>query len=62
MTMTKTGWEKLRDKWNEDPVQVVIVGSGAMMATAKLIDSISAMQGRRAYARDVDTRRQIRGL
>jgi hypothetical protein len=50
------GWKKLRDRWNEEPVQVIIVGTLAVGAVAKLIDSISAAQGRNAYAKQVNHR------
>lgn len=50
------GIEKLKRKWEEDPVTVIIVATFAMGAAAKLIDSLSAAQGRRAYARQVDLR------
>jgi hypothetical protein len=50
----KAGYLKLREKWNQDPVQVIIVGTLAVGATAKLIDAISAAQGRNAYAKQVN--------
>lgn len=49
---------KLKKYWNENPVGCIVVGSLAVTATAKLIDSLSAAQGRRAYARQVDYRVQ----
>lgn len=52
----KTGIEKLKQKFNDDPVTTIIVGSLAITAMAKLIDSVSAAQSRRAYARGVDYR------
>lgn len=47
---------KIRQKFEEDPLAVTVVGSIAVTAVAKLIDSLSAARGRRAYARDVDRR------
>lgn len=45
---------KLKKAWDENPVAVIAVGALAVTATAKLIDAMSAAQGRRAYARQVD--------
>jgi len=50
----KQGIEKLKRKFNEDPVTTIIVGTLAVTAAAKLIDAMSAAQGRRAYARQID--------
>lgn len=48
--------EKLKQKFEEDPITVIVVGSLAVTATAKLIDAASAAQGRRAYAKQVEYR------
>ncbi len=50
----KTGIEKIKQKFNEDPLQVIMIGALAATAAAKLLDSMSAAQGRRAYARQID--------
>lgn len=50
------GVNKLKDQWNKDPMTTIVVGSLAATAAAKLIDSASAAQGRRAYAKQVDYR------
>jgi hypothetical protein len=52
----KDGIEKLKAKFNEDPMTVIMVGALAVTATAKFIDAMSAAQGRRAYAKQVDHR------
>lgn len=52
----KPGWDKLKQKFNENPLQVILIGSLAVTAAAKLIDSVSAAQGRRAYAQQVNLR------
>lgn len=44
---------KLKQQWNENPVGVIAVGAMAATAAAKVIDSLSAAQGRRAYAKQV---------
>jgi hypothetical protein len=52
----KQGIEKLKRKFNEDPMTVLIVGALVATAAAKIIDSVSAAQGRHAYAKQVDYR------
>ena len=48
--------DKLKQYWNDNPVACIAVGAFAATAAAKLIDALSAAQGRRAYARQVDYR------
>jgi hypothetical protein len=50
----------LKKKIEEDPITWIVVGSTAVVAVAKLVDSLSAAQGRRAYAKQVkySTRRR----
>lgn len=55
MNLTE-GINKIKQKFNEDPITVILVGSVAIGAMAKLIDAASAAQGRRAYAKQVDYR------
>jgi|RhiMethySRZTD1v2_1073278.scaffolds.fasta_scaffold184730_7 hypothetical protein len=45
---------KLKEKWDEDPITCIAVGSFAVVAAAKLIDSMGGYQSRRAYARQVE--------
>jgi hypothetical protein len=54
------GIEKVKQKFNDDPIPVILVGAVAVTAVAKFIDAVSAAQGRRAYARQVQysTRRR----
>ncbi|MET0785850.1 MAG: hypothetical protein ABWY25_04030 [Paenisporosarcina sp.] len=47
-------WDKVKKAWDENPIAVVAVGALAATAAAKLIDAMSAAQGRRAYARQID--------
>ena len=54
--MFQRGIDKIKQKWAEDPVTVIVVGSLAIGAIAKIIDSASAAQGRHAYAKQVDYR------
>lgn len=48
--------DKLIAKWNENPLECIAVGAAATVAVAKLLDALSAAQGRRAYARQVNYR------
>jgi hypothetical protein len=50
------GKDKLVQYWNEKPVETLVVGALVATAVSKLIDSLSAVQGRRAYARQVNYR------
>ena len=49
-----SGIEKLKQKFNEDPITFIVVASLAIASTAKLIDALSAAQGRRAYAKQIN--------
>ena len=46
--------QKLEQAWNENPLQVIAAGAFAVTATAKLIDAVSAAQGRKAYAKQIN--------
>jgi hypothetical protein len=48
------GIKKLQEKWDEEPVQVIAVASLAAASIAKLINAVSAAQGRRAYSKQVN--------
>lgn len=50
----KQGIEKLKRKFNEDPLTVIAIGALAATAVAKLIDATSAAQGRHAYAKQIN--------
>lgn len=50
------GWTKIKQKFEENPLQVILIASLAATAAAKLIESVSAAQGRRAYAENVKLR------
>lgn len=47
---------KLKKAWDDNPLAVIAIGAFAVTAAAKFVDSWSAAQGRRAYARQVDYR------
>lgn len=46
-------FEKLKKKYNENPLETIAVCALAVTAAAKLIEAMSAAQGRRAYAQQV---------
>lgn len=45
--------ETIKSEFEKDPVRTVVIGVAVVTAAAKLIDALSAAQGRRAYARQV---------
>lgn len=47
---------KLKKQAEDNPILALGVGAGTVTAAAKLIDSMSAVQGRRAYAKQVKHR------
>lgn len=48
--------DKLKRQWDENPMAVLTVGALVATATAQLLNALSAAQGRRAYARQVNYR------
>lgn len=46
-------FDKLKKKFDENPLETVAVCALAVTAAAKLIDALSAAQGRRAYSQQV---------
>jgi len=53
-------WKNIKRKFEEDPITVIMVMSGAAIAVATVINSLSAAQGRRAYAKHATLRAQGR--
>jgi hypothetical protein len=49
-------FDKLKKEFNENPTLTLAVLAAATTAVAKLIDAVSATQGRRAYAKQVNYR------
>lgn len=47
------GLKKLKKMWDENPLAVLTIAGGTLLAAAKFIDAASAVQGRRAYAKQV---------
>ena len=48
--------DKLKREWNNNPLQVIMIGAFAATAAAKVLDTMSASRSRAAYARQVDYR------
>jgi len=49
-------WDKIKKEWNENPILVVAIGTGAAHALAKVIDSIAGFSSKRAYAKRVNSK------
>ena len=45
---------ELKRAWNEQPLAVIGVAAAATASVAKLVDAVSAAQGRKAYAKQVN--------
>ena len=52
--------QNLKKAWNDNPIQVIIVGSAAAYSAAKLLDAVAGVKSRNAYAKQVKLRE--RGL
>lgn len=48
--------DKLRQAWDENPLAVIAVASGAVIATAKLLDSVTAAKNTRTWKKEVNRR------
>jgi hypothetical protein len=42
------------EQWNENPLAVITVAALAATSAAKIIDAMSAAQGRKAYAKQIN--------
>lgn len=49
-----TALDKIKQEWNDNPIQTAVVGSFVATAAAKLISAMSESRGRRAYAKQVN--------
>lgn len=47
---------KLKQQVEDNPLVALGIGAAAVTAVAKLVDAVSAAQGRRAYAKQVNYR------
>ncbi len=46
--------DELEKEWNNNPLKVIAVAAFVVSAGSKLINAMSAAQGRRAYAKQVN--------
>lgn len=46
------GLNKLKRAWNDNPLAVIAVAALTMRSAARLMDSLSGIQSKRAYARN----------
>jgi hypothetical protein len=46
----RNGVDKIMTTWEENPMLVITIVSGLMVASAKVVDTASSVQSRRAYA------------
>lgn len=44
-------WDKLKDAWNDNPMLVITVGTGAVAVLGKFIEAVGSYQSKRAYAK-----------
>jgi hypothetical protein len=48
--------DRLKQAWNENPLQVIATGAMAVTAAALLVDAASKAKSRRAYSKQVEYR------
>lgn len=46
--------DKLKQEWNEDPLKVIVVGTGVVGISLAVLNSISQARSRNAYARQIN--------
>lgn len=50
--------DQLKQSWNENPLAVIGTAALAATAAAKLMDSVSSVQSRRAYAKQINRKKR----
>lgn len=53
----RKGVDKIMTQWEENPLLVITIVSGLMVASAKVVDTASSIQSRRAYARQINRKK-----
>lgn len=53
----RNGVDKIMTQWEENPLLVITIVSGLMVASAKVVDTASSIQSRRAYARQINRKK-----
>lgn len=46
--------DKLKQEWNENPMQVIAVGAMATTAVVAVLNALSSARSRNAYARQIN--------
>lgn len=54
-------WGKIKEAWDENPMLVVVIFTGAAHATAKVIDAVSGISSKRAYAKRMNNTKKQQG-
>lgn len=55
----QNAWDKLKKKWDEDPMQVLVVGALVATAAAKLLEASTARANSRSWNREVARRERM---
>jgi hypothetical protein len=50
--------KELQNAWSENPLAVIAVTSGAIVAISKLMDATAGVRSKRAYARKMDGKKK----
>ena len=51
-------WDKIKEAWDENPMLVAVIATGAVTAFSKLIDAVAGIQSKRAYAKRMGNKKQ----
>jgi len=51
-------WDKIKEAWDENPMLVITVGTGAVAVLGKFIEAVGSYQSKRAYAKDRNKKNQ----
>lgn len=54
-------WDKIKQAWDENPIVVITVGTAAVHGLAKLIEAVSGVQSKRAYAKQFNGKKRKQG-
>lgn len=49
-------WNQIKKAWEENPLQVIVIGALAATAAAKLLDASTAAKNSRAWEKEVNRR------
>lgn len=51
-------WEKIKEAWDDNPMLVITVGTGAIAVLGKFIEAVGSYQSKRAYAKERNRKNQ----